>query len=89
MPVSNRGILWISSDEMIQWGQKSTPPPPILLIYIFSHHERLHCFDTVKSPYFNQATQKNSLIDHPLACLLKFEVLLLGPVTRWAKFHLG
>ena len=46
-------------------GAKINPPPPILLIYIFSHHERLHCFDTVKSPYFNQATQKNSLIDHP------------------------
>ena len=86
MPVSNRGILWISSDEMIQWGQKSTPPPPILLIYIFSHHKRLHCFDTLKTPYFNQATQKNPLIDYPR--LLKFEVLLLGPVTCLAKFHL-
>ena len=28
MPVSHRRILWISSDEMIKWGQKSTPPPP-------------------------------------------------------------
>ena len=22
MPVSHRGILWISSDEMIEWGAK-------------------------------------------------------------------
>ena len=30
MPVSHREILWISSDEMIEWGQKSNPPfhPP-------------------------------------------------------------
>ena len=28
MPVSHRGILWISGDEMIKWGQKSTPHPP-------------------------------------------------------------
>ena len=34
MPVSHRGILWISSDEMIEWGQKSNPPPN-LLIYFF------------------------------------------------------
>ena len=84
MPVSRKGILWISSDKMIEWGQNQPPshPPNIF----FSHHEPLHCFDTLKTPYFNQATQTNPLIDYPR--LLKFGVLLLGPVMCWAKFHL-
>ena len=34
MSVSHKGILWISSDEMIEWGQKSNPPPTPL-IYFF------------------------------------------------------
>ena len=83
MPVSHRGILWTSSDERIKWGQNSNPPshPPNIF---FSHREPLHCFDIRKTPYFNQATQKNSFIDyrHPL------KLLLLGPVTCWAKFRL-
>ena len=63
-------------------GAKINPPPPTLLI-CFSHHEPSHCFDIRKTPYFNQASQKNSFIDYrrPL------KLLLLGPVTCWAKFH--
>ena len=77
MPVSRKGILWISSDKVIEWRQKTTPLPPSL--YIFFPHEPLHCFDTLKTPYFNQATQTNPFTDYPR--LLKFGVLLLGPVT--------
>ena len=34
MPVSHREILWISSDEMIEWRQKSNPPPTLLIYFL-------------------------------------------------------
>ena len=35
MPVSHRGILWTSSDGMIEWGQKLNPPshPPNISVF--------------------------------------------------------
>ena len=80
MPVSHRGILWISSDEMIKWRQKSNPnshPPniffPIMNLYIVLISKKL---PTLIKPLIKP--------DNPRP----LKLLLLGPVTCWAKFNL-